>query len=449
MIFKHVLLAMGLMVLLWTPVLAQKYGITAKVLGNGLEVIVIENHGVPLATIEICAKNGAYTEPPELDGLSHLYEHMFFKANKEIPNQERYLERTRELGISWNGTTSEERVNYYFTLHKDDLADGLKFMNDAIRYPLFLHEELLREREVVIAEFDRAEANPFFHLGQAVGRGMWYKYFSRKNVIGDRDTILATDEIKLRMIQSRYYIPNNSALIVAGDVKPDDVFRQVEAMFGDWEPGNDPFEEFPIPEHPPLTEGKTIAVVQPVNFIFIQRTWHGPSMRDDVAGTFAADVFSFILGQPDSRFQKNLVDAGLVDFVGFGYQSLVYTGPITLSARTSADRCENALAAIAAEIEKFDDPDYFTDEQLEFAKNQLEISEIYGREQANQFAHTISYWWCAGDLQYYLDYIDNLRRVTRDDIYKYINTYVKGKPAITGVLLSASDQQNLQIGETN
>jgi zinc protease len=192
-----------------------------------------------------------------------------------------------------------------------------------------------------------------------------------------------------------------------------------------------------------------LAVVQPINFIVIQRTWQGPSMRDDVPGTFAADVFSFIIGQPDSKFQKNLVDAGLVDGVGLGYQSLTYTGPISLNARTSADRYQEALAAIEAEIEKFDDPDYFTDEQIEFAKNQLEISEIYGQERTDQFAHTVSYWWCARNLQYYMDYLENLRKVTREDIYRYIRIYIKGKPAVTGVLVSEEDQQKLKIGEGN
>jgi zinc protease len=449
MLFKRTLLALGAMVMLTVPAHALKYGITSKVLDNGLEVIVVENHGVPLVTIEITAKNGAYTEPPALDGLSHLYEHMFFKANRAIPNQERYLERTRELGMSWNGTTSDERVNYFFTLHKNDLDDGLQFMNDAIRYPLFLEDELLREREVVNAEFDRNEANPFFHLGRAIGKAMWWKYYSRKNVIGDRDTILSADQDKLRLIQSRYYIPNNSALIISGDVTPDVVFTKVEAMFGDWERGEDPFIKNPIPKHPPIPESKTVVVTQPVNFVFVQRGWHGPSMRDDVAATFAADVFSYILGQPDSKFQKNLVDAGLVDGVGIGYFSLVHTGPITLGARTSADRYEKAITAIDAEIEKFDNPDYFTDEQLEYAKNQLEISEIYNREQANQFSHTLSFWWCTGGLDYYMNYIDNLRKVSRDDIYKYVNTYIKGKPAITGIMLSESDQQSLQLRGDN
>ena len=68
-------------------------------LANGLHVIVIESHAVPLVTVELDVKNGSYTESPEYNGLSHLYEHMFFKANRTIPSQERYLQRLRELGL--------------------------------------------------------------------------------------------------------------------------------------------------------------------------------------------------------------------------------------------------------------------------------------------------------------------------------------------------------------
>src|SRR5688500_11445820 len=81
-----------------------------KKLDNGLEVVVIENSRVPLATIEIAVKNGAYTEGPEYSGLSHLFEHMFFKANKDYPDQASFLKRTQELGMMWNGTTGTERV---------------------------------------------------------------------------------------------------------------------------------------------------------------------------------------------------------------------------------------------------------------------------------------------------------------------------------------------------
>src|SRR5947208_2602021 len=102
-----------------------------KTLDNGLEVLVIEDSSVPLATIEIAVHNGSFTEDSAYNGLSHLYEHMFFKANKDIPSQEAYLKKVHELGISFNGTTQTERVDYFFTLPVNNLEAGLKFMNSA------------------------------------------------------------------------------------------------------------------------------------------------------------------------------------------------------------------------------------------------------------------------------------------------------------------------------
>ena len=60
----------------------------SHVLPNGLEVIILEDHSIPLVTIELAVKNGSYTEPPDLNGLSHLYEHMFFKQNRALANAE-------------------------------------------------------------------------------------------------------------------------------------------------------------------------------------------------------------------------------------------------------------------------------------------------------------------------------------------------------------------------
>ena len=103
-----------------------------KKLPNGLDILVLEDNSVPLATIELAVKNGAYTEPPEYNGLSHLYEHMFFKANKDYPSQEDFLDRVSELGIQFNGTTSYELVNYYFTLPKFNVIEGLKFISSCL-----------------------------------------------------------------------------------------------------------------------------------------------------------------------------------------------------------------------------------------------------------------------------------------------------------------------------
>jgi hypothetical protein len=97
-----------------------------RVLSNGLEVIVAQNHGVPLATIEFNVRNGSFTQRPGTEGLAHMYEHMFFKANEQLPEPDAFIQRSSELGASFNGTTQEERVNYYMSLPADSLAGGIK-----------------------------------------------------------------------------------------------------------------------------------------------------------------------------------------------------------------------------------------------------------------------------------------------------------------------------------
>lgn len=443
-----------LSVLAWTGLMclspglsfAQKYNIYHKELDNGLDVIVVENSIVPLVTVEINVRNGSYTEPPEFDGLSHLYEHMFFKANESIPDQERFLERGRELGMSWNGTTSEERVNYFFTMPKDSLRQGLEFMRAAIMTPLFLQEELERERPVVTGEYDRAESSPFYHLFREVSKKLWYKYYSRKNVIGDRNVILTADQEKMRTIQERFYIPNNSALFVSGDVEHEVIFKLAEIYYGDWEKKEDPFTLYPIPEHPPLAGSETIFVERPVNAVTIQIGMHGPSVTKDMKATFAADAFIFILSQRNSKFQKRLVDSGLCTSASLGYYTLDHTGPITISAQTTAEKFEEAKKAIFEEIGKFTEPGYFTDEQLENAKTQLEINEMYGQERPSSFVHTLGFWWSvAGGLDYYLNYVDNLKKVSRGDIEDYVRKYIQGAPYIMGILLSPEDREKLSL----
>lgn len=443
---SFVAICVALLCLMPGLVSAQKYNIYHETLDNGLEVIVIENASVPLVTVEIDVRNGAYTEPPEFDGLSHLYEHMFFKANESIPNQERFLERTRELGMTWNGTTSEERVNYYFTIPKDSLRQGMEFMEAAIRTPLFQQEELERERPVVTGEYDRGESNPFFHLNRAVNKKVWYKYFSRKNVIGDRNVILTADQKKMRTIQKRFYIPNNSSLLVAGDVEHKEIFKLAEEYFGDWEKGADPFKLHPIPAHPPLQKSETVVVEQPVNAVTLMMRMHGPSVSKDMKATFAADVFSFILSQRNSKFQKRLVDSGLFTNVNLSYYTLDHTGPITIFAQTTAEKFQEAKRALFEEIEKFADPKYFTDEQMKYAKTQLEIGEMYGQERPSAFIHTLGFWWSvAGGLDYYLNYVDNLKKVSREDIKNYVTKYIQNQPYILGVMVSPQDREKLEI----
>ena len=414
-------------------------GVTSRTLPNGLEVIVIENHAVPVVTVEVAVRSGGFVESPEYSGLSHLYEHMFFKGNRVLPSQEQYQKRLREMGAGWNGSTQTERVNYFLTVASEKTREATAFLRDALFYPLFQQKELERERVVVLGEFDRNEANPGFHLNREINRKLWYRTFSRKDVIGDREIIVTAPREKMVTLKERYYVPNNSALLFAGDVQPEEAYAMAEEMLGDWKPAPDSHKAFPEPPNPPLVRSSLIAVVQPVETTAIQQTWLGPSITEDTASTFAADVLTFIISQPNSHFYKNLVDSGLFDSISLSYFSQAHTGPISAVGVTSADRADRAWTALQNELTHLTDPDYFTDEDLAFAKNQTEYSEIYGRELPSNFIHTVSFWWASAGLDYYRNYIDNLRKVSRSDIQNYVRRYISGKPSVTGALISEKD----------
>lgn len=420
--------------------------INSHVLANGLEIVTVEDHSVPLVTIELAVRNGSFTEPPELNGLSHLYEHMFFKANRAIVNAEAYLQKIGQLGISYNGTTREEVVEYYFTTTSPNLRTAMNFMRDAARYPSFDKGEFEREREVVIGEIDRNESNPFYYLNLEMINRLFYKYPSRKNPLGNRQTVSSATTDMMRLIQSRYYVPNNSALVVTGDVQSEEVNKLAEQLFGDWpRREKDPFVEFPMVEHPPLAKSQGAIVQQPVQNVLINIGWHGPSIGKDNPGSYSADVFSFILTQPNSRFQHNLVDTGLVSGVTIGYLTQRNVGPIQIIAQTTPDKARQAIKAIYNEVAHFNDKDYFTDEQLESAKALLEADDLYSREKLSEYAHTLSFWWSSTGLDYFRTYLPNLRRTSRADISRYITTYIQDKPHVGLALISPEAQEQVKL----
>jgi len=414
-------------------------------LPNGLEVIVVENHGVPLVTIEADVKNGSFTQGPQFEGLSHLYEHMFFKANKKYPSPDDFVARASELGAEFNGTTSEERVNYYLTVPTDSVEGGMRFIASALIDPLFLKEELEREREVVIGEYDRNESSPFFQFSTAMGKALWSSAWSRKNPLGERAIIQSTTPEKMKAIQKRYYVPNNTAIIIAGDITAAKAFAMAKTVFGEWKAGEDPFKSEPIPPIPPLSADTVVIVEQPIGTVVVMLQWHGPGAGADPAATYVADVFSDVLNQPGSRFQRRLVDSGLFHSIGVNYYTLNHVGPITIEGETSPNKLKEALAALRDEIKKLNDPGYFSADELEASKQNRIVGTMLGLERASTFSHTLGFWWAVTGLDYYFGYADTMAKQTGADLQSYASKYIIGKPHVTGVLLAPEVRRALQL----
>ncbi len=450
-----------------------------KVLPNSLEIIVLPDNSVPLITVEVVVRNGSFTEPPELNGLSHLYEHMFFNTNRAMElfrcnlfneynrtdlyanykcdaimkyknelGDVSYLATADEIGFLRNGSTHEEHVNYYFHTTSEYLPIVMRLMRDSLLYPSFDEEELRKEIQVVLSELDRQMSEPSYHLERTMMNKLFYKYPSRKNPGGTRETVAGATTEKMHLIQSRYYVPNNSALIVTGDVRPEEVFKLAEELFGNWKRGEDPFKKYPMVEHPPLEKSEGVILNQDIENVIIQFGWQGPSIGKDDASTYAADVFSFIVEQPESRLQKALIDSGLASNVNVHYYTQRNVGPIRITMITSPEKAREAIKKLHQEIASFADPNYFTDKELENAKALLEAENLYRREKLTEYTHELGFWWASTGIEYYRNYYKNLRAVSRQDIKRYILTYIQNKPFIAIAMLSADNQQKLKLTET-
>lgn len=406
-------------------------------LDNGLEVMVLEDHTIPFSTIEIACKNGSFTEDDEYNGLSHLYEHMFFRSNKDYKSEDDFREKMDKLDMSYNGQTLEENVTYYFTLPKENTIKGLEFMNSAIRYPRFKKADMQKENPIVDAEFQRHESSPYYVLIDTINRLLWGKNYSRKNIIGNHDVILSATPEKMETIQKKFYHPNNCLLIIAGDVDHNEIFPKVERIFGSWKRSNfDPATEYPVPEMEPVKEKKMVVIESEVaDAPLLILRWQGPDMRNDMKATYTADVFSYILNQRMSKLTQALQETGLANDIVVNYYSQKYVGPITFSVSPNPGKIRECYLAMQKEMELWDDDSYITDQQIERAKKILYITQVEDREEVEQYVHLLSFWWACATTDYYTFYSENLNKVTRQDIKDYVRKYIKGKPYCGGLII--------------
>jgi len=409
-----------------------------QTLGNGMEVVVVENHAVPLATVEVVVKTGAMSQTPEDQGVPHLFEHMLFKGYRGNGGRE-FRQEVATLHAAYNGTTSEERVTYYLTLPSRRTDEAMRVLATLVREPRFVKDDLNKERFVVLGEFKRNVSDPRFHLQNEIAQLLWGSEWPRKNTLGDQLALLAVTPEHLKTIFERYYVPNNAALIVTGDVDPRKVFAMATDRFGGWQRAADPYVAFPVPPMPPLASSQAVVVTGDVNEITVEIQWQGPSSRSNTADTYAADVFSAFVNDEQSELQKRLVDSGIFHSAAFGYQTLDHTGPVTFYGTTSMEKLAGALTVLQAELMNMSADDYFDPELLKVVEKRRSVATAFELEESIGLAHSVGYWWAIAGLDYYLGYADSLSTRSASDLSGFVSRYLGGKPFVIGVLTSEKD----------
>ena len=347
-----------------------------------------------------------------------------FKGNSRFRTAAEVSSAYLDLGVpSWNGSTGSEYVNYYFTVPSGRLREGLEFWSYAIREPLLDPKEIESEKGVVASEITGNYSDPRSIYAAAIDRRLFPKYPWRRDPGGAAQVIQGVTAEKLRDMQRAYYIPNNAALFVGGDVAADEVYAMVRDVYGSWEQGQDPWAK---PQDPQAA----IPVRKPTFLVYpdptvnprigvVQIYYRGPDVGRDPASTYAADVWGFLVENPSGRYKRKLVEANLgipdPNYTGAYYwtqrdggQIIFWSYLLAKPGQSIAFRAQQLKEAIrASELTTMaKDRTYFQEGDYELVKKLIENQRILELETVEGFLGTLRFWWASASTDYFFGYID-------------------------------------------
>lgn len=382
-------------------------------LGNGLTVVLRENHSSPVVAVQVWVKAGSATEPEERAGMSHILEHMAFKGTKRR-GPGRIAREVEALGGEINAYTSFDQTVYHITISGRYLENALDILADTLGNSVFDAEELAREREVVLEELRMNEDNPGRVNGKAMFREAYRVHPYGRPVIGYDNTIRKTTRDDLVAYFSRYYYPGNMVLVIAGDVDPETARPLIEKTFLPLKTHEAPPGE--APDEPPQQEIRVKIQERDAKRAYLDIGFHGPSMRDE--DVFSWDLLSAILGSGQtSRLYREVKDArGLVDSVGSYAYTPMDEGLLIVSATGAADKAKEALREIlrqtfllaTAPVEG---------QELARAKTSIESDFVYSLESVGSLARHVGFFETTlGDGAFERKYLQKIRGVSAGDI---------------------------------
>ncbi len=357
----------------------------AFTLPNGLRVVYSEDHSTPIVTVDVWYNAGSRNERPGRSGFAHLFEHMMFEGSAHVKKGE-HFQRISRAGGTENGSTAEDRTNYFETVPSNRLNLALWLEADRMRALAITEENFHNQRETVKEERRlRIDNQPY---SAAFVDGMTWPFDSTScfayahTVIGSMDDLNAAGLPDVQAFFDTYYAPNNATLVVVGDFRPLELRRLVNLYFSE------------IPRHPdpaPVSCSTRFApgtvrreVTDPhANLPAVVRIYRVPSHAD--ADTPALELLNVILGQGESsRLNVAVVRR---ERAALGTQVAMNPfdsrrGPGVLLVLAIANQGVDALkldTLMAAQLDSLRSADV-TDEELTKAKNTFRASFIHTRE---------------------------------------------------------------------
>ena len=373
-------------------------------LANGLTVIVKPDPRAPTAVNMLWVKVGSMDEVDGTSGVAHMLEHMMFKGTPTLGVGE-FSRRVAALGGRENAFTSRDNTAYHQQIPSGSLEDVMRLEADRFAHNQWADEEFLKERQVVTEERRmRVEDSPRAQMYEAMNAAMYQASPYRRPVIGWMSDIGAYTADDIRDFYKRWYVPGNAALVVAGDVDPDEVKRLAEKHFGAIPPRAVPARK---PQVEPRQMGlRRINFKAPAEQAVVALAFQVPGLQslDPAAPTRATDddalaltVLAAVLdGYSGARLERALVQGAdrVADSAGAS-NSLVSRGPKTFflqgvpaPGKTTA-QVEAALRAQVARIAQ----EGVSEAELNRVKTQWVASQVYKLDSVVQQANELGNNW--------------------------------------------------------
>ncbi len=307
---------------------------TKRTLANGLDVIVHEDHHVPIVAVNVWYHVGSKNERPGRTGFAHLFEHLMFEGSEHY--NAGYFPPLQQAGALLNGSTNADRTNYWEVVPTSAVDRALWMESDRMGFllPALTRERFETQRDVVLNERRQSYENrPYGMVMMALSAALYppdhpYSWMT----IGSAEDIRAMQLEDVQAFFRTYYHPANASLVLAGDIDTERAFELAEAYFGEIPGGVKPK---PVSNGAVLLSEKRLLLEDRVELPRLYLAWHSPAMfaADDAEMDLLGDLLA---NGKTSRLYKTLVYEQRIALDVSGYQSSREIGSFFLLVATAA-----------------------------------------------------------------------------------------------------------------